>query len=47
VPGAAALVGMDPDSAYHVGQIVGMLLLFRAVAGSRTDAEAPAGAAPR
>ena len=34
-PGAAALVGMDPDSAYHVGQVVGMVLLFRAVA--RTD----------
>jgi hypothetical protein len=34
VPGAAALVGLDPDSAYHLGQIVGMLLLFRAVAGS-------------
>jgi hypothetical protein len=32
-PGAAALVGLDPDSAYHLGQIVGMVLLFRAVAG--------------
>ena len=34
VPGAAALIALDPDSAYHLGQIVGMLLLFRAVAGS-------------
>lgn len=35
VPGAAALVGLDPDSAYHLGQIVGMVLLFLAVAGIR------------
>jgi hypothetical protein len=43
VPGAAALVGTDPDSAYHVGQVVGIVLLYRAVArfGSRPDA-APA-----
>jgi hypothetical protein len=34
VPGAAAAVRLDPDSAYHLGQIVGMLLLFSAVAGS-------------
>jgi hypothetical protein len=34
VPGAAPLVGLDPDSAYHLGQIAGMLLLFRAVAGA-------------
>jgi hypothetical protein len=34
VPGAAALVGLDPDSAYHLGQIAGMLLLFHAVAGA-------------
>jgi hypothetical protein len=33
VPGAAALIGLDPDSAYHLGQLVGMLLLFRAVTG--------------
>jgi hypothetical protein len=33
VPGAAALVGLDADSAYHLGQIVGMVLLYRAVAG--------------
>ena len=34
VPGAAALLRLDPDSAYHIGQIIGMVLLFRAVAGS-------------
>jgi hypothetical protein len=34
VPGAAALLRLDPDSAYHLGQIVGMVLLFRAVARS-------------
>lgn len=45
VPGAAALVGMDPDSAYHVGQVVGMVLLFHAVAGSRQLSAARA--APR
>jgi hypothetical protein len=33
VPGAAALVRLDADSAYHLGQIVGMVLLFSAVAG--------------
>ncbi len=35
VPGASALVGLDPDSGYHLGQIVGMVLLFRAVASTR------------
>jgi hypothetical protein len=35
VPGAAALVGLDPDSAYHLGQIVGMVLFFLALAGAR------------
>jgi hypothetical protein len=34
LPEAAALVRLDPDSAYHLGQIAGMLLLFRAVAGA-------------
>ncbi|MBN9109474.1 MAG: hypothetical protein J0I34_11890 [Pseudonocardia sp.] len=34
VPGAAALLWTDPDSAYHLGQIVGIVLLSRAVAGS-------------
>jgi hypothetical protein len=36
LPGAAALVGLDAGSAYHLGQIVGMVLMFRAVTGSRT-----------
>src|SRR3954449_12915107 len=36
VPGAAGLVGLDPNSAYHLAQIVGMVLLFHAVAGTRT-----------
>ncbi|MGH3783876.1 MAG: DUF6962 family protein, partial [Pseudonocardiaceae bacterium] len=42
VPGAAALAGLDPDSAYHLGQIVGMVLLHHAVAsaGGRSDAAA-------
>jgi hypothetical protein len=48
VPGAAALVGLDPDSGYHLGQIGGMVLLYHAVAsaGGRSDATArltPAG----
>ena len=34
VPGAAALVGLDPDSGYHLGQIIGMLWLYHAVAGA-------------
>lgn len=32
VPGAAELARLDPDSGYHLGQIVGMLLLYHAVA---------------
>ncbi|GJF05528.1 hypothetical protein PSD17_44800 [Pseudonocardia sp. D17] len=40
VPGAAALVALDPDSAYHIGQIVGMVLLYRAVAQSGPPPEA-------
>jgi hypothetical protein len=39
VPGAAAVVRLDPDSAYHVGQILGMVLLFSAVVAT---AERPA-----
>ena len=34
VPGLSGLVGLEPDSAYHLGQIVGMVLLFTAVAGT-------------
>jgi hypothetical protein len=40
VPGAAALARLDPDSAYHLGQIVGMVLLFHAVATTRRRPEA-------
>lgn len=32
VPGASDVLRIDPDSAYHIGQIVGMVLLARAVA---------------
>ena len=32
VPSAAALIHLDPDSAYHLGQIPGMVLLYLAVA---------------
>jgi hypothetical protein len=35
VPGASALVGLDPDSAYHLGQVVGIVLLFYAVASTQ------------
>jgi hypothetical protein len=40
VPGAAELLWLDPDSAYHLGQILGMVLVCRAVArsGPRPDA---------
>jgi len=40
VPGAAALAALDPDSAYHLGPIAGMVLLSHAVAstGWRSDA---------
>ncbi|MBV8542543.1 MAG: hypothetical protein JO364_17225 [Pseudonocardiales bacterium] len=42
VPGAAALARLDPDSAYHLGQIAGMVLLYHAIAsaGGRSDASA-------
>lgn len=40
VPNAAALLRLDPDSAYHIGQIVGMVLLYRAVACSGPHPEA-------
>jgi hypothetical protein len=45
VPGAAALAALaalDPDSAYHLGQIGGMVLLYHAVASTsgRSDAAA-------
>jgi hypothetical protein len=34
IPGASDLLRIDPDSAYHIGQIAGMVLLYRAVARS-------------
>jgi hypothetical protein len=34
-PGVTGLVGLDPTSAYHLAQIVGMVLLYRAI-GHRT-----------
>jgi hypothetical protein len=42
VPGAAALAGLDPDSAYHLGQIGGMVLLYHAIASTsgRSDTAA-------
>jgi hypothetical protein len=43
VPGAAAVLGLDAGSAYHLGQIVGMVLLFRAAAGSRARGAGVAG----
>ena len=46
VPGAAALLRLDPDSAYHIGQIIGMVLLFRAVAHSGPRPEALDATAP-
>jgi hypothetical protein len=36
VPGISALVGLDSNAAYHLGQTVGMVLLARAVVVSRT-----------
>ena len=33
VPGASTVLRLDPDSAYHVGQVLGMVLLFRALVG--------------
>jgi hypothetical protein len=51
VPGASAVLRLDPDSAYHLGQIVGMVLLYRAVAhgGPRPETvdEAPSVAGGR
>jgi hypothetical protein len=44
IPGAADLLWLDPDSGYHIGQIIGMVLLYRAVAGSRRRPDSvPAG----
>lgn len=49
VPGASELLRLDPDSAYHLGQIVGMVLLCRAIIRSRPDRDtidAPQAVAP-
>jgi hypothetical protein len=42
VPGASDLLHIDQDSAYHIGQVVGMVLLYRAVrrSGEGHDDEA-------
>jgi hypothetical protein len=37
VPGAAALTGLDPDSGYHLGQLGGMVLLYRAIVSAGGD----------
>jgi hypothetical protein len=48
LPGAAALIHLDPDSAYHLGQIPGMVLLYAAVARTARSPEAvPSGGPPR
>jgi hypothetical protein len=46
VPGASDLLRIDPDSAYHLGQIAGMVLLARAVARNGPSSEAAADALP-
>jgi hypothetical protein len=40
VPSVSALVGLDPDSGYHLGQIAGMVMLFLAVARTGAGANA-------
>jgi hypothetical protein len=40
-PNITGLVGLDPTSAYHLAQIVGMVLLYRAVSRSRELAPEP------
>ena len=46
IPGASDLLRIDPDSAYHIGQIVGMVLLARAVARGAPRPEAEDDARP-
>ena len=41
VPGASDLLHIDPDSAYHLGQIAGMVLLARAVAQGQVVVPVP------
>jgi hypothetical protein len=40
-PDLTAMVGLDPTSAYHLGQILGMVLLYRAVSRPRELAPEP------
>jgi hypothetical protein len=40
-PDVTAVVALDPTSAYHLGQIVGMVLLYRAIARPRDLAAEP------
>jgi hypothetical protein len=40
-PDVTSVVGLDPTSAYHVGQIVGMVLLYRAISRPRELAPEP------
>jgi hypothetical protein len=40
-PHITGLVGLDPTSAYHLAQIVGMVLLYRAVSRPRELAPEP------
>jgi hypothetical protein len=40
-PDVTAVVGLDPTSAYHLGQIVGMVLLYRAIGRPRELAVEP------
>lgn len=43
VPGAAAVVRLDHDSAYHLAQIAGIVVLAHAVAGTRGRPALPSG----
>jgi hypothetical protein len=40
-PDVTAVVGLDPTSAYHLGQILGMVLIYRAVSRPRELAAEP------
>ncbi len=40
-PDVTAVVGLDPTSAYHLGQILGMVLLYRAISRPRELATEP------
>jgi hypothetical protein len=36
-PSVTRLVGLDPTSAYHLGQVAGMVALFRALTRGRPE----------